>query len=91
MVERAIAHSYRAGRKVVIALVGGAVLLAGIVMIVLPGPAIVAIPAGLGILALEFEWAERWLAWARERSRSALDRWRRARAEHSSDDTFGES
>jgi tellurite resistance protein TerC len=30
-------------------------------MIVLPGPAFIVIPAGLGILALEFAWAKRWL------------------------------
>ena len=47
-------------RKVLIALVGGVVLLAGIAMLVLPGPAFLVIPAGLAILAMEFEWAERW-------------------------------
>ena len=30
-------------------------------MIVLPRPAIVVIPVGLAILAVEFAWAERWL------------------------------
>ena len=30
-------------------------------MILLPGPAIVVIPFGLAILAVEFAWAERWL------------------------------
>ncbi len=44
-------------RRVSIALAGGTVLLIGIAMIVLPGPAIVVIPAGLAILALEFAWA----------------------------------
>ena len=29
-------------------------------MLVLPGPAFLVIPAGLAILATEFEWAERW-------------------------------
>lgn len=37
------------------------VLLAGIAMLVLPGPAILVIPLGLSILALEFAWAERLL------------------------------
>ncbi len=44
-------------RRVLIAVVGGAVLLFGVVMIVLPGPAILVIPLGLAILALEFAWA----------------------------------
>ena len=30
-------------------------------MVVLPGPAIVVIPLGLGILGLEFAWARHWL------------------------------
>ncbi len=44
-------------RRIGIALAGGTILLVGIAMIVLPGPAIVVIPAGLAILALEFAWA----------------------------------
>ena len=46
-------------KKVLIGIVGGFVLLAGIAMLVLPGPAFIVIPAGLAILATEFEWAER--------------------------------
>jgi uncharacterized protein (TIGR02611 family) len=46
-------------KKVGIAIVGGLVLLAGIAMLVLPGPAFLVIPAGLAILATEFAWAER--------------------------------
>jgi uncharacterized protein (TIGR02611 family) len=48
-------------RRICIALVGGTVLLIGIVMIVLPAPAILVIPAGLAILALEFVWARQCL------------------------------
>ncbi len=48
-------------RRISIALAGETVLLIGIAMIVLPGPAIVVIPAGLAILALEFAWAKHWL------------------------------
>jgi phosphotransferase system glucose/maltose/N-acetylglucosamine-specific IIC component len=40
-----------------IAVGGGTVLLIGIVMIFLPGPSILVIPAGLAILAIEFAWA----------------------------------
>jgi tellurite resistance protein TerC len=45
-------------RKIVVAIMGGTVLLIGIIMIVAPGPAIVVIPAGLAILATEFAWAK---------------------------------
>jgi tellurite resistance protein TerC len=54
-------------KKLLVALVGGALLIAGLAMLVLPGPAVVVIPAALAILALEFLWARRWLAWLRER------------------------
>ena len=53
-------------RRIFIALVGGAVLLVGIAMIVLPAPAILVIPAGLAILAIEFVWARRCLHMIRQ-------------------------
>jgi len=46
-------------RKVVIAVIGTTVLLIGIALIVLPGPAFIVIPIGLSILASEFVWARR--------------------------------
>lgn len=52
-------------RKLVVAVVGGSVVLVGIAMLVLPGPAILVIPLGLAILATEFLWARRWLKRAR--------------------------
>jgi tellurite resistance protein TerC len=45
---------------------GMTVLLIGVAMIVLPGPAFVVIPIGLAILATEYAWARRWLKVARE-------------------------
>lgn len=53
--------TYKWARRCVIALLGGTVILIGCAMIVLPGPAIVVIPAGLAILSLEFAWARHWL------------------------------
>ena len=67
MVRAALTAGYETGRKVVVALVGATVLALGVVMIVLPGPAVLVIPLGLGILAAEFAWARRWLARLRER------------------------
>jgi tellurite resistance protein TerC len=54
-------------RKLLIAIAGGVLLIAGVAMIILPGPAFVVIPAALAILAIEFVWARRWLAWVRAR------------------------
>jgi uncharacterized protein (TIGR02611 family) len=53
-------------KRFVIGLIGFTVLLVGVVLIVLPGPAILVIPAGLAILATEFAWAKRWLRRAKE-------------------------
>lgn len=64
-------------KKAVVAVIGGTVLMLGICLIVLPGPAIVVIPAGLAILATEFVWARRWLQKARllaVRAQSSLRR-----------------
>ena|SRR5687767_6322113 len=52
---------YRMAKRIAIGIVGGTVLILGIVMIVLPGPAFIVIPVGLGILGLEFAWARIWL------------------------------
>ena len=51
---------------------GFAILIIGIAMIVLPGPAIVVIPLGLSILAKEFDWAKQLL----ERMKTNLKRTR---------------
>jgi hypothetical protein len=46
-------------RGVLVSLVGGLITLAGIMMLVTPGPAIILIPLGLMILGLEFSWADK--------------------------------
>jgi len=53
-------------RRAVVAVVGFSVLLVGIAMIVLPGPAFIVIPLGLAILATEFVWAAKLLKRAKE-------------------------
>lgn len=58
---------------------GFTVLLAGLAMLVLPGPALAVIPIGLFLLALEFQWAEQWL----ERSIRQADRAKQRAAETS--------
>lgn len=66
--------TYRWARRIAIAVVGGTVLVLGFAMIVLPGPAIVVIPAGLAILGLEFAWARRWLRKVRAQTSNLADR-----------------
>ncbi len=40
-------------RRVLLAIIGGSILVLGIALVALPGPAFLVIPAGLAILALE--------------------------------------
>ena len=58
-------------KRIIVAIIGGTVLAIGIALLVLPGPAFLVIPAGLGILAIEFAWARRWLRKAKEIFRKA--------------------
>ena len=53
-------------RRMTVGIIGGTILLIGLALLVLPGPAFVVIPVGLAILATEFVWAQRWLLKARE-------------------------
>jgi len=57
----------------VFVVLGVAVTLAGFAMLVLPGPAIVVIPVGLAMLALQFDWAERALERAVDQAERAAD------------------
>lgn len=66
MARPALANSYRLVRRFVVFAVGLSVVAVGSAMILLPGPALLVIPAGLAILALEFEWARRLLRRVRE-------------------------
>ena len=53
--------SIKTAKRIIVGIVGFTILIIGIAMIVLPGPAIVMIPLGLAILATEFLWARRLL------------------------------
>lgn len=70
-IEDRLRIAVRQVRKIIVLVIGGTVVLAGLVMMVLPGPAIVVVPAGLAILATEFVWARRLLRRARDQFRSA--------------------
>jgi uncharacterized protein (TIGR02611 family) len=64
----------RATRRGLVFLAGAALVLAGLVMLFVPGPGIAAILLGLAVLATEFHWAKRLLAWARQRAGELADR-----------------
>ncbi|OGU64881.1 MAG: hypothetical protein A2499_15460 [Stygiobacter sp. RIFOXYC12_FULL_38_8] len=49
-------------KRILIAIIGGTIVVIGLFMIVLPGPAFIVIPLGLSILATEFIWAKKMIA-----------------------------
>jgi len=69
-VKRLSRPGTRAAQRLLVALAGGVIVALGLLLIVTPGPALLVIPAGLGILALEFEtprrWRQRLATWIRE-------------------------
>ena len=61
MIRRFGAVSYKLARRIVIAVIGGTILLGGVIMLITPGPGFLIIVLGLAILAVEFTWARLWL------------------------------
>jgi uncharacterized protein (TIGR02611 family) len=57
--------------RVLFVVTGFTVLLGGLAMLVLPGPAFAVIPIGLGLLSLEFFWAEQAMEKALEQAEKA--------------------
>jgi tellurite resistance protein TerC len=66
--------SWRHAKRVITLVVGLTVVAIGTAMIVLPGPAFVVIPVGLGILATEFVWAQRLLHNLKQRAKDLVTR-----------------
>jgi uncharacterized protein (TIGR02611 family) len=53
--------------RIIVGVIGVIVLIIGIICIPFVGPGWLIVFAGLGILASEFEWAQRLLGWVKER------------------------
>jgi hypothetical protein len=68
---------WRSTQRWVVILAGFALLLGGVALLVLPGPGLLVIIAGLVLLAREFVWAERALDEAKRRAASGAQRVRR--------------
>ena len=54
-----ILHTVEQVRRVFLIIAGFTLLMAGVVMLVTPGPGMLVIILGLGLLAAEFVWARR--------------------------------
>jgi len=67
-ITHAISHSVKRIKRVFVLIVGVTILIIGIAMIILPGPAVIVIPIGLAVLGTEFLWARRALSKIKRRS-----------------------
>ena len=70
--RRVLRAGARSAWRAVIAVVGVTVILIGVALFFTPGPAILVIPLGLGILATEFMWAGRLLTSVKQGARSIM-------------------
>ena len=64
----------RNGKRIGISIAGGVLVAAGLLMLVLPGPGILVIIAGLAVLATEYVWAQRALNYAKRKAGEAKDK-----------------
>ena len=60
--------------RIIIGVIGGAITVAGAIALVGPGPGILIVLAGLGILATEFAWAARVMVHTRTYAQKAADK-----------------
>lgn len=66
-IEAWVEVSLKQVKRLFVLLIGMTVLLVGIILIFIPGPAFLVIPAGLAILATEFIWARKILVLVKEK------------------------
>lgn len=70
-------------RLLIVGIVGGICLAAGIIMIFTPGPALVFIPLGVLLLASEFKFAEQFAIKMFDVFEAAREKWRARKARRS--------
>ena len=64
----------RNGKRIAVTIAGFVLLIAGLAMLVLPGPGILIVIAGLAILATEYVWAQRALNFAKQKAEQAKNK-----------------
>lgn len=65
--------SWRFARRVLVGGIGVILLCVGVAGLVLPGPGLLIMFAGVAVLALEFEWAERRVDYIRDKAMDAAE------------------
>lgn len=61
MRTEAFLQGWQRARRIARTFFGGALMLLGVILIPLPGPGMLVMLLGLGVLATEYEWARRWM------------------------------
>jgi uncharacterized protein (TIGR02611 family) len=64
----------RNGKRIAVSVVGMLLLAVGLTMLVLPGPGLLLVVAGLAVLATEYVWAQRALNFAKQRAERAKNK-----------------
>ncbi len=66
-----LAFIFRSTKRIVVLVIGLALVVGGVALLVLPGPGILLVVAGLAVLASEFAWAETMLNQAKRTAKQA--------------------
>jgi Putative transmembrane protein (PGPGW) len=69
----------RNGRRILVSAAGFGLIAIGLVLLVVPGPGVLLLGAGLAVLASEYVWAQRALNYARRQAARVRERARRGR------------
>jgi uncharacterized protein (TIGR02611 family) len=77
-----LAFTLRSTKRIVVLVIGLALVVGGLAMLVLPGPGILVVIAGLAVLATEFVWAERMLDVAKHHASKAKEKAARSLRRH---------
>lgn len=65
------------GKRIAVTIIGFALIAVGLVLLVLPGPGILVVLAGLAVLATQYAWARSALDHVKRRTSGAARRFRR--------------
>ena len=63
----------RSAKRIAVAVIGGVLVVAGLAMMVLPGPGLLVIALGFAVLATEFAWAHRALEMGKHHTGKAVN------------------
>jgi tellurite resistance protein TerC len=67
-------NTLKQAKRLIVTVIGFTILVIGLALIVLPGPAFLVIPLGLAILATEFLWARRLLRRVKDKANQMASR-----------------